>query len=280
MTERRSRFSRTVVVPGTVLTERDAALILACYRHQWLTRQQLQLLFGMGVTRINQRLRQLYDSRFLDRLRAGTVGVGMQPVYVAAEAAVPLLSRSTDLPEAQIREHLREDARASAVLLPHDLQVNDVRIALTRAIDGHPGLRLDLWLNTRESYDAFAPGRVLRPDGYFRFWQGDVLFSFYLEVDRGTCNLPRWEAKVERYQEYREDGHYTARHGLSRFRVLVAAPSAARLENLRAATAKVVSRSFWFALTGELGAIAGVAAPIWLPLSGTAPRPLIESSGE
>lgn len=277
MTERRRRFERAAPAEGLVLTARDREILLACYQHQWLIREQLQRISGIpGVTRINQRLRQLYDHGYLQRIRAGTVGGGLQPIYIAGERAAHWLAQEVERPEAEVREHLREDARASAILLPHDLQLNDVRLALTASIRSDRGLQLHCWLNTRECYDAYAPGRSLRPDAYLQLWQEDLLHAFYLEVDRGTTNLTRWREKVRRYLEYREQGCYTARFGLQRFRVLTAAQSAVRLEHLREATRSETDRSFWFARTDDLLGGAGLRAPVWWPVQVGVARALIE----
>src|SRR5437870_860688 len=146
MTEYRRRFQRDSRGAGLVLTARDAEIVNHCFDHQWLSRAQLQRLVGVaGVTRMNQRLRQLYDHQYLARIRAGTIGAGLQPVYLAGEAAVPLVAARAGLSEAEVRARLREDARASATLLPHDLQVNDVRISPTQAIQAGAHLQLDCW---------------------------------------------------------------------------------------------------------------------------------------
>lgn len=276
MTEYRRRFQRDSRGAGMVLTARDVEIVVHCFEHQWLSRAQLQRLVGVaGVTRMNQRLRQLYDHQFLGRMRAGTIGAGLQPVYLAGEAAVPLLAERTGLTEAEVRAHLREDARASAALLPHDLQVNDVRIALTHAIHSGAHLRLDCWRNARDAFDAYNAGRALRPDGYFRFWEGDLLHSYFLEVDRGTANLTRWRAKVERYLDYLDNGFYTARHGLKRFRVMVTAPSPSRLHHLMRATAEVTSRNFCFALTDDVSAVRQLRQPLWRSVGSGVPEPLL-----
>jgi hypothetical protein len=275
--ERRRRFTRASDPGRFVLTERDAAIAWACFEYQWLTRQHLQRLFGVpGVTRANQRLRQLYDAGVLQRLRVGTVGQGLQPVYLAGEAAVPLLAERSGLPVAAVKERLREDARASAALLPHDLAVNDVRIGLTLGLRSADGAGLETWLNARECYDAYRPDRSLRPDGYFRFVWRDLVHSFFLEVDRGTVSLSRFRAKVERYLEYRDSGAYEARYGLTRFRVLVTAPTEARLAHLLEATREATGRGFWFALTGT-AAEEGPHETIWTSVGGGFPRALLES---
>jgi hypothetical protein len=274
MTDRRTCFRRALT-GGLVLTPRDVTLILAVYEHQWLTRQQVQRLTAIpGVTRVNQRLRQLYDGRYLDRIRAGTVGAGLQPVYVAGEAAVPLIAAETGRPVPEIRDRLRQDAQASACLLPHDLLVNDVRISIGRALEGPGGMRLETWLNPPECFDAYKPGRVLRPDGYFRV-TGDLLYAFFLEVDRGTNNLGRWQAKVERYLDYRDGSFYQARYGLTRFRVLATAHSPARLAHLVRVTRELTDRSFWFALTSDVVVDGRLDQPVWWSVGVNQPRPLL-----
>jgi len=274
-------FSRTTEIVGLVLTPRDAGIVLACFDHQWLTRPQLQQLSGIdGVTRINQRLRQLYDHRYLERIRAGTVGAGLQPIYLAGERAAPLIGEARDLSPAAVRQRLREDSGASAVLLPHDLQVNDVRIALTSALQREPEITWDAWLNARECYDAYAPGVSLRPDGYFRYWRRGALHSFFLEVDRGTVSLSRWRAKVGRYEEYRRDGFYTDRYGLQRFRVLVTVPDAARLAHLREVTAQVAARGFWFTETEALLRDPHPRRALWSPLAPEHEQALVPAAEE
>jgi Replication-relaxation len=271
MTDRQCRYARRAAPPPLVLTPRDLAIIVACWEHRWLTRLQLQALLGTpGVTRMNQRLRRLYDHGYLERRRTGTVGGGLQPIYLAGRQSTPFLAAQMDRPEAAIRERLREDARASAVMLPHDLQVNDLRIALTAAIRRRG--ELDGWLNAAECFDPFAPNHSLRPDGYFRFWRDPVLYAFFLEVDRGTASLGRWQAKVARYLDYRESGAYTRRYELSRFRVLTTAPSPARLAHLVAATRERTDRGFWFALTEAVLKDDALEAPIWQSVNEPAPR--------
>jgi len=276
MTERVSRFSRAEAPRPFVLTARDAEIVLACWSHRWLTRQQLQRIVTLpGAGRTNDRLRRLFDAGLLARLRAGTVGAGLQPVYAAGEAAVRLIARDSGLAEAHVRARLRDDAQASAVLLPHDLQANDLRIALSAAAARRDDLRMEAWLNAYEAYDAYAAGRSLRPDGYFQVWQADTLHAFYVELDRGTTGLPRWSAKCSRYAEYRNDGHYARRHGLQRFRVLTTTTSERRLQELRAATERIASRGFWFALTQELLDDAAPGRMVWRPAGREERRALI-----
>lgn len=280
MISRRSRFERATDTGNLVLTPRDREIILACYQHRWLTRSQLQRLVPLPhVGRCNDRLRRLYDRGLLERMRARTVGCGLQPVYLAGEAAISLLSTELALTPRAIRARLQADRSASEMLLPHDLEVNDVRIALTGAITAHPGARLDLWLNAAEAYDRYHEARALRPDGYCRFWHGEWLYAFYLELDRGTTPPARWQQKVLHYVEYRDGGHYQRRYSLTRFRVLTVVPTSARMHQLLDATGRVTDRAFWFVPIEELLANPDLTRAIWSPVGSAQPRALISEGG-
>jgi hypothetical protein len=259
-----------------VLTERDADIITGCYEYQGLTRPQVQRLFGIpGVTRANQRLRVLWEHEYLDRTAVGIAGAGLQPLYLAGRAAVPLLVDRTEQTPNIIRAHLRDDARRRPLV--HDVEMNDVRIALTLGLAKDPNIKLELWHNQRQSYHAFAPGRALRPDGFVRFVADGLTHGIYLELDRGTTTLvDRWQAKVVTYSEYRESGSYAERHGLERFRVLVLAPSPQRLVNLVAASQAVAERGFLFALTRDLLSNSNPRQPIWRGLTDDRLRALVE----
>jgi len=279
MTDYRKRFVRDAGERGFVLTERDVAAVLLTWDHRWLTRPQYQRLLEMPcVARTNHLLRRLWDHTYLERLKVGTVGGGMQPVYTVGPTGIPLVANRTDHGLAQIRARVREDGRAGAVLLPHDLEVNDLRIAVTLAIDRHAATALDCWLTADRCYDASTDG-VFRPDGYFRIWSRGVLASYFLELDRGTMNLTRWSQKVSRYLRYRDSGAYTARYSLERFRVLVTAPSDRRLRELREATARLTGRGFWFGLTSEIIANPAPDQPIWHPVGADRPRALVTAEG-
>jgi hypothetical protein len=275
--KRSSRFERSAERDRVVLNERDVEIILAAYSHRWLSREQLRHLVALpNVGRTNDRLRKLWNAGLLQRLRAGTVGFGLQPIYAADLASVELIAAHSGISEEQVRLRIREDARASAILLPHDLEVNDLRIALTLAIRSRPDLGLDLWHNAAECFDAYAPGAALRPDGYFRVWSADLLHAYFVEVDRGTTDLSRWQQKVARYRDYRESGRYTEVYGLQRFRVLVTAPAPGRLAHLRSATRAVTDRGFWFALTHEVLEHPDPDCPIWPPVVREERRGLLE----
>jgi protein involved in plasmid replication-relaxation len=55
---------------------------------------------------------------------------------------------------------------------------------------------------------------TLRPDGFVRLGVGGYEVSAFLEVDRGTENLPRIAAKIDAYVRYWRSGQEQARYGV------------------------------------------------------------------
>ena len=100
-----------------------------------------------------------------------------------------------------------------------------------------------------------------------------------LPTDRGTSTGPRFAAKVQRYLDYRDEGHYAARYGLQRFRVLVLGPSTNRLGTLQRVTSDLAERAFWFALTSETKSLTSLSPAVFHRLDGASPQSLISIQG-
>jgi hypothetical protein len=69
----------------------------------------------------------------------------------------------------------------------------------------------------------------------------------FLEVDMGTESHERFAAKIRRYLAYKESRLFRIRYGGRAFRVLIVAPTDARVGALKRAAERVgAERSFWF----------------------------------
>jgi hypothetical protein len=130
-------------------------------------------------------------------------------------------------------------------------------------------MRLETWINDfdcEQTYPVIESGKKIekrfRPDGYFRFWYRNRLSSFFLELDRSTMSLSRFQKKVHAYLEFARLGFYEQRFGVKYFRVLVIAPSPQRLNNLKLAVEQVTNKAFWFT-TLEQTAEDKVMGRIW-----------------
>jgi hypothetical protein len=124
-----------------------------------------------------------------------------------------------------------------------------------------------------------SPGRttkrVIRPDSYFRFWYGNRLFSYFIELDKATMSHQRFQAKVKAYLEFASSGSYQKVFGVKYFRVLVILPSVERMTNLKRAVERLTDKIFWFTTLDKLKEQGGFG-PIWLRAGHDGLYPLIE----
>ena len=80
----------------------------------------------MCVTRINIRLRKLYDHNYLSRRFAPKEKGSSQAVYSVSKASVELISHWLGEDPDTIRRRAEDDLRVKDVFLAHNLMVNDV----------------------------------------------------------------------------------------------------------------------------------------------------------
>jgi hypothetical protein len=222
------------------LTSRDHALLSCVADHGVLERNQIARACGFrSVTRANSRLKRLVDANLLQRLFLPTAVGSRMAVYRAAESTK------------------RATWRGSPLLIQHALAVNDVRLAFECC--KHPDYSFLLW-TSEDELRGHNIGVVA--DGFVEYAFRDLRFSAFVEADRGTEALTRWQAKVRSYLSLAFSGRYSQAFRRKYFRVLVTAPTIARLENLRRATAALTADIFWFCRTADLTQ-EGPLTPIW-----------------
>ena len=80
---------------------------------------------------------------------------------------------------------------------------------------------------------------------YLMLLHFESLFTFFLEVDRGTEGGKIIQDKISRYIEYAESGSYERQFAAKPFRVLFVAASRRRAESLLKITAAQTNKIFW-----------------------------------
>src|SRR5205814_373282 len=129
-TRRTSRFERSRYPAGFVLQPRDEALFAAVHKYRFLSRSQIQLLFGFGcVTRVNARLRKLFDHRYLSRRFLPAVKGSAEALYCIGPESVPIVAEKLGLDPQEIKRKRKDALEVKDLFLRHNLLVNDVRIA-------------------------------------------------------------------------------------------------------------------------------------------------------
>jgi len=142
----------------------------------------------------------------------------------------------------------------------HQLFVNEMYCAVKYAPIPIPDARLHRWISFHEPLES---GIRLIPDGYFELVTPQKTLAAFLEADLGHEGLSVWKAKVRNYLQYAVCGNFEKRFRQPQFRVLVVTDSERRMQSLRAATASLTDKIFWFSTFDSIAAH-GFWSSVWL----------------
>lgn len=240
-----------------VLQPRDEVIMIFIAEFRLLSREQLQKLLDFPcITRINIRLKKLYDHDYLSRLLLPTITGTPKALYYLGPKGVALVSDNLDI-DPLILERERKHLQDRKVLfLNHQLFLNDVRIAFTLAIKNNMQMTMVRWIKERDCLIEFqhAPGKltVLRPDGCLCLTYQNRLYSFFVEVDCSTMTNNRLKAKARAYLAYARSGRSEHGFGFKYFRVLIIAKTEARLFNLKSTIEELIGKIFYFAVGDDV----------------------------
>ena len=143
--------------------------------------------------------------------------------------------------------------------MAHQLRINEILCTVKYRAIPTPGVQFVQWRSFQESIDAASP---LIPDGYVELRTPAKMLAVFLEVDLGNESRSVWRAKIQSYLHYAISGNFERQFGYPQFRTIVVASSERRLISLRAATAELTDKLFWFT-TFESITKDGFWSPIW-----------------
>lgn len=260
--------------PPMRLTGRDVEILKAVHDCRVLRGDQIQTLFFGCQSTASYRLSRLYQYGFLDRHFLPTLGgLASSPIlYTLGKQGTDVLRQVLDCGPEGIRRRLG-GKELSPLFLEHLLAINDVRVAVTVAAREN-GYTLETWLDDAQlkaDYDRVtivtASGRKrevsLIPDSYFVLQVPQGKACFFLEVDRGTMTVSRFQDKVKAYMAYIANGQYERRYGTKSLRVLTITLGEKRLVSLMKATVDVGGHAFWFAEHSGLVSETILTQPQW-----------------
>ena len=222
---------------GMVLTDRDVAIVRSVASCIALTGEQLRRHHRFGsVGRANATLLRLVRHGYLARRFQPTLAGTRRPVYLAGHRGMQLLG-----------EGRRARKGASDLFLHHLLLVNDVRLAFHD--ERSPGYRFERWLSEAQLREMrFTP----LPDGFVEYSVDGATYSAFIEVDRSTEGLRRFDEKVRSYLDLAFSGNYERLFRKRFFRTLVVTRDASRMDSLRASIGSRTDKIFWLAPAPEL----------------------------
>ncbi len=279
-------YQRAKRPPPMRLTARDGRILEAVHAFDGiLADYQIQRLFFTGRTQMQLRTRLLYQHGYLARPdRRQRAALPAMTYWLAERGAAYLASlRGQTASELAYRKQPRWS------LIPHDLAVNDVRIAVLHACQQHPALELAEWIPSSEFWaypdtveyrkaNGKQDRRKVRPDGYFIILVDGQPRRFLLELDRATEDNPRFaREKVLPGIAYLKSEAYARRFGHASGRWLVVTTGERRMRNMREQTrlaARHDAGLFYFTTFQAVTANTVLTSPIWYPGGDTAPVPL------
>jgi hypothetical protein len=280
---RQSKWKRTRKPDRLILQPRDMDIICAVYEYRYLSRDQIQRLVSFNcVTKANIRLRKLYDSHYLSRLFLPTTRGSSKAIYFLSKKGVDIVTEILGIDPLIVKKEQKQSSQVKSLFLNHHLNLNEVRIAFSKAIQEHPDMKLERWIDDHhclQEYDRYCSGqkvkRFFRPDGYFRFWYKERLYSYFVELDQATMSHQRFKIKVKEYEEFARSGRYQKIFGVSYFRVLVIVPSVQRMLNLKKTIEALTNKIFWVTTLKKITSDDSFG-PIWFRAGHDGLHPLME----
>jgi len=214
-----------------------------------LTRQQIGELFPMGsASRLNFRLRRLRDGKFLSARPILTDGTTVKYGYYLGPQAHTLFPHPT---EQRIVAAIRQQAaQLSDSGLAHRMLVDSVHIRFLTATRYYPEYKLLTWVDQYSQWWATLTeyGIPFHADGYGEYLMltyFDSLFTFFLEVDRGTERGQTINQKIDQYIAYGESGLHERQFAAKAYRVLVITSTPRRAESLLRTIEARTDKYFW-----------------------------------
>jgi len=259
----KSRFHRSEVLPGFAFQERDRNILIACFEYRHLTRLQIQQVVDIPcVTRVNIRLRKLFDHQLLDRRFIPTSTGALQTVYFVGRRGDIYVAQELGLEAEQVVRRIRHNRQVKIGMLSHDLAVNDFRINVVKQVRADERFTVEKWLDPGECerrFELTEAGRrlvtTLKPDGFFQVLHNGQRYSFFVEVDLSTSNHKKLASKFTNYVRLRQPGLSASAYGIQYYHVLVTTMSATRRSKLKKLIEDSFGRAdyFCFASSADLG---------------------------
>ncbi|MCP4288863.1 MAG: hypothetical protein GY792_31315 [Gammaproteobacteria bacterium] len=271
-TRRLPRYGRVKSPPSMRLTTRDQRILEAIHAYDgMLGFSQIQRMFFTGKSQAEQRLKLLYQNRYVNRPNRDERRRLPEMIYWLDKKGAEMVA---SLEGATLREFSwRKQPRWFQV--EHDLTVNDFRLDVMAACHHDPAMALEMWVPESEFW-AY-PDRVtyishgremkrnIRPDGFFILTTSDLRLRYLLEIDRSTEDNPRFlREKILPGLAYLKSKAYEARFGHRSGRWLVVTTGERRMRNmLRQARRTGAQGLFYFTTFAKIKVDTILHEPIW-----------------
>jgi hypothetical protein len=278
------KYSRVSNPPSMRLTERDTHILEAIHAYDGiLSFSQIQRMFFTGKSQAEERLKLLYQNKFLNRPDESQRRRLTEMIYWLDRNGADLIASKQGIPLGELG--WRQDPRWFQV--DHDLAVNDFRLTLQKTLSQTTNVTMETWIPESEfwaypdtitySYNGHSIKRKIIPDGFFVLSHDKLRIRYLLEIDRSTEDNPRFlREKILPGLAYLKTQAYETRFGHRSGRWIVVTTGERRLKNmlLQAKHAKAEGL-FYFTTFPQITGEKLLSAPIWHRADREEPVPLI-----
>lgn len=270
--------------------ERDGRILEAIFTHEGvLTVSHIWNLFFPDATTdraVTKRMMLLEQQGYVCRLGQRDRARFAETLYFLTEAGLFAVAGRVGATVDSLKSGYRSPKKRES-LLPHDIGLNSVRIAIERAIQ-NSGFFLHQWTSSSEfwrQYDTIpvtferdgkqvTQQRQIRPDGYLELSRtGNDPNRFLLEYDNSTEDQERIARdKINALTTYIRSAAYRKRFGKNAGRVLIVFQSERRMKNTQAIALRELDRlasMFYFTIANSISYQTVLTKPIWFNGAGT-----------
>jgi hypothetical protein len=275
--KRLPKKARAKKPPAFRVTDRDVELLKAACKHRYLTVDQIAWLFPDSSKRgLENRLRYLYHNRYLNRVILHE-SVSHKLIYTMTEKAARLIADRDSISRQEIswQRHLNQISMSHIM---HLLEVNNAVISLESALSQAKSQRqindYRVLLGVPETHKLTVTlvdqngsryNSSVVPDAVVAIlFPNKEIGMFFIEVDRATMTVNRWQTKTVVYREYSRSPELQERFKTNWFIVLTITTSEKRVMSLAQSSVAVGGvRAFWYTSTDRIRPDS-ILSPIWV----------------
>jgi hypothetical protein len=275
--KRLPKKARAKKPPVFRVTDRDIELLKAACKHRYLTVDQIAWLFpGSSKRGLENRLRYLYHNRYLNRVILHE-SVSHKLIYTMTEKAARLIAERDNISRQEItwQRHLNQISMSHIM---HLLEVNSAVISLESALSMVKDQRkindYRVLLGAPETHKLTVTlidqngsryNSSVVPDAVVAIlFPNKEIGMFFVEVDRATMTVNRWQTKTVVYREYSRSPELQERFKTNWFIVLTITTSEKRVMSLAQSSVAVGGvRAFWYTTADRIRPDS-ILSPIWV----------------